>query len=67
MLVPLSGDETDRGHSTGNRNFEIVVVRNDLVPVSQFRIGLIDHFVQVTRTPHVTVGFDQPGIAKENL
>ena len=34
-------------------------MRNDLVPVPQFRIGLVNHFVQVAGTTHVTVCFNQ--------
>ena len=54
-----TGNKTDGGHTAGNRDLELVVVWNDLIPVPQLGIGLVNHFIQVTRATNVRVGFDQ--------
>ena len=52
-------DVANRCHTASDGNLELIVVRNDLIPVPQFGIGLVNHFVQVTRSADMAVSFDQ--------
>ena len=58
---PAARNVADGCDAAGDGDLQLVVMRNDLIPVSKLGIGLVNHLVQISRTTDVAVSFHKSG------